>query len=195
VADSGNHRVQLFTADGRYCGDSYSYSYPSDVAFDAKNTLFYAADSNKHRVQVLSRNMSFCHLLGKKGRKTSLCRPCAVACSKTGKIYVTERDNNVVGIYEDKTFCRHRGFGYADLDSPYYIAVDDNSKRVYVSEWGGNRVCVFTLEGEYVSSFGKEGSEPGEFNFPRGLAVNDSGLLYVCDGENNRVQVFNVSIS
>jgi tripartite motif-containing protein 2/3/tripartite motif-containing protein 71 len=111
-------------------------------------------------------------------------------------MYVTERDYNAVRIYEEseKTSYSYGGFG-CHLDSPYYIAVDDNSKRVYISEWGGNRVCVFTLEGEYVSSFGKEGSEPGEFNFPRGLAVNDSGLLYVCDGENNRVQVFNVSIS
>lgn len=34
------------------------------------------------------------------------------------------------------------------------------------------------------------GEGPGEFRFPSGLAVDSSGLLYVVDSENHRVQVF-----
>ncbi len=49
---------------------------------------------------------------------------------------------------------------------------------------------MFTSEGQFISTFGRRGSEPGEFNNPRGLAVNKDGILYVCDWDNNRVQCF-----
>ena len=39
-------------------------------------------------------------------------------------------------------------------------------------------------------SFGGEGKGPGEFECPRELAVDDSGVVYVCDMENSRIQIF-----
>ena len=39
-------------------------------------------------------------------------------------------------------------------------------------------------------SFGREGRAPGEFKHPRFLAVDDSGVVYVCDLDNNRVVLF-----
>ena len=58
------------------------------------------------------------------------------------------------------------------------------SVRVIVSP------CIFTSEGHFVTSFGGEGRGPGEFVSPRGLAVDDSGVVYVCDWKNNRIQIF-----
>ena len=62
--------------------------------------------------------------------------------------------------------------------------------RVYVSEWGNHRVSVFTSEGQFVTSFGGLGEGPGQFVYPYGLAVDSSGVVYVCDGSNNRIQLF-----
>ena len=42
-----------------------------------------------------------------------------------------------------------------------------------------------------MTSFGGRGEEPGQFKFPCGIAVDDSGTVYVCDTGNQRVQVFN----
>ena len=36
----------------------------------------------------------------------------------------------------------------------------------------------------------KRGENPGEFKYPRGLAVDSSGVVYVCDENSNRVQAF-----
>ena len=66
----------------------------------------------------------------------------------------------------------------------------DSSDRVYVSECGSHRVSVFTSEGQFVTSFGSEGEGPGQFKYPTGLAVDSSGVVYVCDSSNNRVQLF-----
>jgi hypothetical protein len=48
-----------------------------------------------------------------------------------------------------------------------------------------------TLGYGFTSSFGKEGSGTGEFNGPRGVAVNEAtGDVYVVDTGNNRVEYF-----
>ena len=85
-------------------------------------------------------------------------------------------------------FGRH---GKGELFWPYGVAID-SSNRVYVSEWGNLRISIFTLEGEFVTSFGSKGSGLGQFRYPSGLAVDSSGVVYVCDTGNNRVQLFEV---
>ena len=49
---------------------------------------------------------------------------------------------------------------------------------------------MFTSEGQFVVSFGRKEQGPGEYNVPHGLAVDDSGVVYVCDTHNNRVVQF-----
>jgi len=42
----------------------------------------------------------------------------------------------------------------------------------------------------YVRMWGSGGTEDGQFNAPRGIAVDSSGDVYVADGNNNRIQKF-----
>ena len=42
----------------------------------------------------------------------------------------------------------------------------------------------------HLFDFGHRGKEPGEFNLPRDIAIGKEGQLYVVDGGNFRVQVF-----
>lgn len=43
----------------------------------------------------------------------------------------------------------------------------------------------------YTSKFGVLGAGDGEFNSPRGMAVDPSGNIYIADRDNNRIQKFN----
>jgi tripartite motif-containing protein 2/3/tripartite motif-containing protein 71 len=61
---------------------------------------------------------------------------------------------------------------------------------VYVSQHDNHHVSVFTSEGQFVMTFGRRGEGPGEFICPCGLAVDNSGVVYVCGMGNNCVQVF-----
>ena len=45
-------------------------------------------------------------------------------------------------------------------------------------------------DSHYVTQWGEFGSGDGQFNFPVGISFDSSGNLYVTDGENNRIQVF-----
>ncbi len=76
-----------------------------------------------------------------------------------------------------------------EILSPAGIAID-TSGLIYVSEHWIHRISVFTSEGQFISTFDRRGSGPGEFRASRGLAVNKDGVLYVCDYDNNRVQCF-----
>jgi streptogramin lyase len=62
---------------------------------------------------------------------------------------------------------------------------------LYVSDGYGNcRVHRFTAEGQLLESWGEPGSEQGCFITPHGIWVHDDGRLFVCDRENDRIQIF-----
>ena len=61
---------------------------------------------------------------------------------------------------------------------------------MYVAEYCNNRVSVFRTSGEFVHSFGKKGSDRGEFDDPYGIAIDQDGFVFVCDNDNSRIQVF-----
>ena len=49
---------------------------------------------------------------------------------------------------------------------------------------------MFTCEGKFLTSFGAEGSRPGQFYEPLGVSVDKNGVVYVTDFVNNRIQLF-----
>ena len=63
---------------------------------------------------------------------------------------------------------------------------------IYVSDGYGNaRIHKFSADGTLLFSWGEPGSGPGEFKLPHGVVVDKSGLVYVSDRMNARMQVFN----
>lgn len=53
-----------------------------------------------------------------------------------------------------------------------------------------HRVMVFDQEGRLKLSFGKKGEGPGEFLYPNAVAIDAQGRMYVTDGNNGRLQIF-----
>ena len=60
---------------------------------------------------------------------------------------------------------------------------------MYVCDYGNHRVQVFGLDGTFQRMWGSEGAGEGEFCCPQDVVVRGD-LLYVSDGGNDRVQVF-----
>ena len=65
-------------------------------------------------------------------------------------------------------------------------------KMFLVSDQGNHCIKAFDQSGTFLYKFGKEGSQDGQFNPPRGLLVGSSDNLLVCDSGNNRVQQFSL---
>eukprot|EP00455_Lapot_gusevi_P056852 TRINITY_DN953_c0_g3_i2.p1 TRINITY_DN953_c0_g3~~TRINITY_DN953_c0_g3_i2.p1 ORF type:complete len:436 (+),score=38.33 TRINITY_DN953_c0_g3_i2:52-1359(+) len=66
--------------------------------------------------------------------------------------------------------------------------------RVFLSDFTQHQIFVYdSLAGNLVSRFGVQGNSEGEFDGPRGLAVNpQSKELFVADYWNHRIQVFEI---
>ncbi|NIT37078.1 MAG: hypothetical protein GTN49_11370 [candidate division Zixibacteria bacterium] len=82
-----------------------------------------------------------------------------------------------------------RGPGNGQFEGPYDVTVAPNG-RVYVVDWGNNRVQYFALTGEYLGQWGTLGSGDGQFNEPVGIAAGPDSTIYVTEKVNNRVQYF-----
>ena len=66
-----------------------------------------------------------------------------------------------------------------------------NKERfLMVCDAGNNRVQVFEMSGKFVTKFGSEGSERGEFDCPGCIASLSDGRIVVSDKDNHRVQIF-----
>ena len=69
------------------------------------------------------------------------------------------------------------------------MAIDKKVSVLYITDRRNNMVHKFKLNGQYIKSIGQKGSDVCKFNFVNGLCVQD-GLVYICDSNNHRVQVF-----
>ena len=64
--------------------------------------------------------------------------------------------------------------------------------KFFVCDGGNHCIKAFDKSGTFLHKFGKQGNQDGQFNYPRGLLIDSSNNLLVCDEENNRVQQFSL---
>ena len=61
----------------------------------------------------------------------------------------------------------------------------------FVSDgYGNSRVAKFDQDGNFVKSWGERGGQPGNFNTPHSLVVDNNDVIYVADRGNSRIQTF-----
>lgn len=208
VVDGSNRRIQKFTPEGQFLAEvgskgqsTLQFTEPDGIAVNPLNKKIYVVDNNTNRVQILNPDLSFCSVFGKEGKGGGYLRyPWGVACDTNGEVYVTDSGNCCVQVFTaDGQFLREfgkKGSGAGgQLLWPTGISVSE-SGLVFVSDYGNHRVCVFTVDGEYLRSVGGRAHSDGcgdhltGLGKVRGIKVDRSGLVYVCDTDNNRVVLF-----
>lgn len=200
VADSSNHRVQVFDANGIFVKEFGQYGN-GEGEFDCLAGVtvnrigqYIIADRYNHRIQVLDPSGRFLRAFGSQGTADGKFNyPWGVTTDALGFIYVSDKENHRVQVFQsDGTFVGKFGTSGKEegqLEHPHYIAVS-NTNRVIVSDSNNHRIQIFDVNGRVLSAFGTEGSEEGQFKFPRGVAVDDQGYICVADSGNNRIQIF-----
>ena len=213
VTDTGNHRVQIFNADGSYYNTFGSYGTgisqfadPSGVAIHPTSGDIYVADEGNHRVLVYDSSWTYKATIGETSVSGSdgvhFNHPAGVTVDATGNVFVSDRDNDRVQkctLSGSSGTCitfagmtGESGQDFDHFDNPAGLAVDDVG-RVYVVDRWNNRVQVFDSSGAYLTSISGSwgwGSDTGQLRSPADVAVDDQGNVYVTDNTNHRVQKY-----
>ncbi len=75
------------------------------------------------------------------------------------------------------------------LDGPKNLALAPDGS-MYVLDTNHHRVQQFDATRKFVREWGRQGSDPGQFNEPWGIAVAPDGTVYVADTWNHRIEKF-----
>jgi sugar lactone lactonase YvrE len=163
VADSRNHRIQHFSADGQIInswgtfGDvnageapGGSFNEPWGVAVGPDGSV-YVSDTWNGRIQKFNAAGNFIKMWGSFGQADA---------SNTALLY-----------------------------GPRGISVDGKG-QVYVADTGNKRILVYDSNGSLITQFGTEGFDVGQFSEPVDVKLDSLGNAYVTDTWNQRVQVF-----
>lgn len=174
VADTQNHRIQIFAEDGTleqtigsYGAGENQFNEPRGVAVDSDGNI-YVADTWNARIVKLSPSGDWITSWGTG-------QPMAEGDPRLATITGATREGNAAN---PLGFFGPRG------------VVVDSDGNILIADTGNRRIVVTDDEGEYLYQWGSAGNDPGQFNEPTSLAVDTAGNLYVADTWNGRVQVF-----
>ena len=184
VADTGNNRIQKFTEEGKFLKEVDCR--PNDIAFNTSNGKLYVSDHSKHQIVVLNSDLSISSAFdGKGSAKGKLQLPKGIAFDSIGNVLVADPGNSNIQVFTaEGKFLRIMEKNGGKLNWPVGVAV--NAEGVtFVSEYFGGCVSVFS-----DNDMLKLMSLLRRFSRPSGLAVDDCGVLYVCDNGSGRVLMF-----
>ena len=117
---------------------------------------------------------------------------------KTGNIYIADTYNHCVKVFNNSckfVFMFGDKPGEANMRYPKSLIISRNKVLVSISQGNlfnqsSHCIKVYQLDGNFVCQMGIYGRGELQFNFPWGLATNDTtGDIYICDRANDRIQV------
>ena len=79
------------------------------------------------------------------------------------------------------------------FNMPSGLAIAPNGELFVSDGYGGHRVHKFSADGELLLSWGKQGTGPGEFALLHNIWVDSRSRIFICDRENDRIQIFDDS--
>jgi len=184
------------------------FSYPWGIAIDSKDNVYVGSGWNNHRIQKFDSRGNFVTKWGAYGNGNGqFKRPRGIAIDGADNVYVADTDswdkpNNRVqkfdssGNFLSKFGSSGNADGQFPRRSPHGIGVD-NKGNIYVSDTlamsNHHRIQKFDSRGNFLGKWGSYGPADGQFNEPRGVAVDQDGNIYVAEMGNHRIQKFDSS--
>jgi len=135
--------------------------------------------------------------------------PYGITVDSQNKIYVADSGHHRILKFDANGLVPTMGaaawgeYGSADdrpipqFDNPQGMAIEETGTLgeyfIYVADTGNNRIQRFDQDGNKTPEtdvWGVYGTEDGQFNEPRNIALDSSNRIYVSEVQNRRVQVF-----
>ncbi|KAI9585725.1 hypothetical protein GQX74_001572 [Glossina fuscipes] len=189
VADTNNHRIQIFDKEGRFkfqfgeCGKRDSQLlYPNRVAVvRGTGDIIVTERSPTHQIQIYNQYGQFVRKFG----ANILQHPRGVTVDNKGRIIVVECKVMRVIIFDQNGNVLHKFGCSKHLEFPNGVVVNDK-QEIFISDNRAHCVKVFNYDGQYLRQIGGEGIT----NYPIGVGINANGEILIADNHNN----FNLTI-
>jgi DNA-binding beta-propeller fold protein YncE len=197
IADFGNGRIQKRTSTFGFLSmwgsdgtGVHQFQGPRGVAVDRTNGILYVADTLNNRIDKYTVNGVYIGYFGKSGTgEGQFNSPYDVAVGPSG-VYVADTENNRIQQFAlSGRYIRqwNRSAGGTTLRWPPAVAVAPDGS-VFVCDGENNRVVKYSATGGVLTSFGRYGPGPGDFDMPGGIAVDAAGRVYVSNSHAHRIQ-------
>jgi DNA-binding beta-propeller fold protein YncE len=200
IADTGNGRVEKFSATGAFlsiieiAGSGHGQkAEPSGIAVDRAGYI-YVANASKQCVEKLAPDGTL--IAEWKGPDPGFYGPRRIAIGRDDSIYVVDqgrtrivkfsKDGQVLSVWGSK------GKGNGQFDDPTSVAVDGQTEKVYVADPRNKRIQVFDSNGRFLTKWlVPEWGQPQGFE---DLEIDsDTGHLYASSGNMNTVLIFDLN--
>ncbi len=207
VADTWNHRIQKFDANGKFLtmwgtnGDTRGVAQvdpllfygPRAIAIDAQGNLLVTDTGNKRVLKFSPDGAPLAQYGGVGAENGKFLEPVGIALDAQGNIFVADTWNLRIQKF-DANFNFVAQWTVSAWESQSvvnkpYLAVDA-AGNVLATDPEMSRVLKFSNDGKLLAVFGMRGADLSSFNLPTGLAFDAQGDLYVADSGNHRVMVF-----
>jgi len=207
VADFNNDSISVFTADGAFLRRFPDPNRPTGLGSSGAGGTgiavtsvavsggkVYAADA--YQIFVFDTSGKLLKRLGRPGLgPNGLDHPNGIAVDSKGRIFVSDSNHNRITAFSpDGQVLWNTGAPITSLQSvstnlfvlPRGVTVL-SEREILVADPLAHQLVKLTTAGKFVANYGSRGEEPGQVNFPTGLAARGR-LILVADKENNRVQ-------
>ncbi|XP_073999293.1 tripartite motif-containing protein brain tumor isoform X2 [Rhodnius prolixus] len=189
VADTNNHRIQIFDKEGRFkfqfgeCGKrDGQLLYPNRVAVvKTSGDIIVTERSPTHQIQIYNQYGQFVRKFG----ANILQHPRGVTVDSKGRIIVIECKVMRVIIFDQSGNVLQKFGCSKHLEFPNGVVVNDK-QEIFISDNRAHCVKVFNYEGIFLRQIGSEGVT----NYPIGVGINSAGEILIADNHNN----FNLTI-
>ena len=175
--------------------EGWSFHEIADIAVDSRDRV-YVFTRGEHPLIVLDREGNFLYSWG----EGMFVRPHGLTVAPDGSLFCADDLDHTVRKYspEGKLIFKLGTsakpapfFGGEPFNQPTKVALEPGTGNFYVTDGYGNaRVHKFSADGKLLFSWGRSGTDPGEFNLVHSVAVDREGKVYVADRESHRIQVF-----
>jgi predicted membrane-bound mannosyltransferase/DNA-binding beta-propeller fold protein YncE len=205
VADTWNHRVQRFSAEGEYLGEIGPYDEegerifwgPRAVAVDDSGRVFIV-DTGNHRIAIYDNSGEFLGQFGEEGYDYGQLRePVGIALDSEGRAFVADTWNHRVQVFEEigennffysREWTIEGWYGESLVNKPY-LAIS-NEDHVCLTDPEGFRALCFSQDGTYFIGWGEYGGTESSFGLLSGIAISEDNKVWIVDSGNNRIMQF-----
>lgn len=190
VSDTGNKRIQVFGLNGlfvRTIGPNLPVkSEKARKGFLEKPPPFDPMKEELEKIRII--------LKPKQPEKESdrektipLGRPADIEIDHRGLIYVIDKDDNTVKIIDQSG--EYIG-QLPDVKEPSSILCGKDG--LYVSDSKTQSILKYDFDWKFLYAFGNKGTAPGQFSEIEDLALSPTGAVYVADGKQGLIHIFDV---